>query len=92
MKRRDARIDEFTAFYKAIRELQPQIALHPEAPTQAQTVNASVQFAQGAPPDAANGCGRLSDSEDFDREVGSFEGTAASFVAPYRGNYGSKRR
>ena len=86
-KGRDARIDVFTAFYNAIRALQPQIALDPEAPTQAQTVNASVQNAQGAPPDAAQWVWTVTDSDDFDREVGSFEGTAVSFVAPYRGNY-----
>ena len=28
------------------------------------------------------------DSEDYDRVVGSFSGPSASFVAPYRGDYG----
>ena len=79
-----AAIDEFIAYYAALKALRPMIELKPTAPVQGDPVTATLTVTGGTVPAEAVWVWVL---DDAGRKSGSWRGPTIAFEAPFRGRY-----
>jgi phage host-nuclease inhibitor protein Gam len=83
-QRHQAAVDEFIAYYAALKALRPTIELKPSAPVQGDSVTATLTVTGGTVPAEAVWVWTL---DDDGRKSGSWRGTTITFEAPFRGRY-----
>lgn len=83
-QQRQVLIDEFTAFYAALKRLPAEIVLDPAAPVQGQTVTARIDVGAATLPEGATWVWSL---DDAGVRVGSWRGATIRFAPPFRGTY-----